>query len=54
MVNSLKRLNFIQVISMILLIVSFILVCFGVYNSENLFWVCLSLNMLGYAKFVIK
>lgn len=39
MVNSLKRLNKIQVVSLILLIVSFSLVCFNVKNSTNFFWV---------------
>lgn len=54
MVNSLKRLNWIQVISIILLIVSFILFCCGIHNSENFFWVSLGLNMLGYLMFITK
>jgi len=37
MVNSLKRLNKIQVVSLILLIISLILVCFNVNNSTNFF-----------------
>ena len=51
MVNSLKRLNKIQVVSLILLIISFILVCFNVNNSTNFFWVSLGLNMFGYLQF---
>lgn len=54
MVNSLKRLNKIQVVSLVLLIVSFILVCFSVNNSTNFFWVSLGLNMLGYLMFISK
>ena len=54
MVNSLKRLNKIQVVSLILLVVSFILVCFGINNSTNFFWVSLGLNMLGYLMFITK
>ncbi len=54
MVNSLKRLNKIQVVSLILLVVSFSLVCFNVHNSENFFWVSLGLNMLGYLMFISK
>lgn len=54
MVNSLKRLNKIQVVSLILLVVSFILVCFNVNNSINFFWVSLGLNMLGYLMFITK
>lgn len=54
MVNSLKRLNKIQVVSLILLVVSFILVCFGINNSTNFFWISLGLNMLGYLMFITK
>ena len=54
MVNSLKRLNKIQVVSLILLIISLILVCFNVNNSTNFFWVSLGLNMLGYLMFISK
>lgn len=54
MVNSLKRLNKIQIVSLILLIISFILVCFGINNSTNFFWVSLGLNMLGYLMFITK
>ena len=54
MVNSLKRLNKIQVVSLILLIISFILVCFNVNNNTNFFWVSLGLNMLGYLMFITK
>ena len=54
MVNSLKRLNKIQVVSLILLVASFILVCFGINNSTNFFWVSLGLNMLGYLMFITK
>ena len=54
MVNSLKRLNKIQVVSLILLIISLILVCFTVNNSTNFFWVSLGLNMLGYLMFISK
>ena len=54
MVNSLKRLNKIQVVSLILLVVSFILVCFAINNSTNFFWVSLGLNMLGYLMFITK
>lgn len=54
MVNSLKRLNKIQVVSLVLLVVSFILVCFGINNSTNFFWVSLGLNMLGYLMFITK
>lgn len=54
MVNSLKRLNWIQVISIILLIVSFILFCCGIHNSEYFFWVSLNLNMLEYLMFITK
>ena len=54
MVNSLKRLNKIQVVSLILLIISFILVCFNVNNSTNFFWVSLGLNMFGYLMFISK
>ncbi len=53
-VNSLKRLNKIQTISLILLIISFILVCFGINNSMNLFWVSLGLNIFGYLMFIMK
>ena len=54
MVNSLKRLNKIQVVSLILLVASFILVCCGINNSTNFFWVSLGLNMLGYLMFITK
>ena len=54
MVNSLKRLNKIQVVSLILLVVSFILVCFDINNSTNFFWVSLVLNMLGNLMFITK
>jgi len=54
MVNSLKRLNKIQVISLILLVVSFILVCLDINNSTNFFWVSLGLNMFGYLMFITK
>ena len=54
MVNSLKRLNKIQVVSLILLIISLILVYFNVNNSTNFFWVSLGLNMLGYLMFISK
>ena len=54
MVNSLKRLNKIQIVSLILLIVSFISVCFGINNSANFFWVSLGLNMFGYLTFITK
>lgn len=54
MVNSLKRLNWIQVVSIILLIVSFILFCCEIHNSENYFWISLGLNMLGYLMFITK
>ena len=54
MVNSLKRLNKIQVVSLILLIISFILVCFNINNSTDFFWVSLGLNMFGYLKFITK
>lgn len=54
MVNSLKRLNKIQVVSLVLLVVSFILVCFGINNSTNFFWISLGLNMLGYLIFITK
>ena len=54
MVNSLKRLNKIQIVSLILLIISFILVCFNVNNNTNFFWVSLGLNMLGYLMFITK
>lgn len=54
MVNILKRLNKIQVVSLILLVVLFILVCFNINNSTNFFWVLLGLNMLGYLMFVTK
>lgn len=54
MVNSLKRLNKIQVVSLILLIISLILVCFNVNNSTNFFWLSLGLNMLGYLMFISK
>lgn len=54
MVKMFKRLNVIQIISFILLIIAFILLIFNVNNSDNLFWVCFSLNMLGYALFIIK
>ena len=54
MVNSLKRLNKIQVVSLILLIISLILICFNVNNSTNFFWVSLGLNMLGYLMFISK
>ena len=54
MVNSLKRLNKIQVVSLILLVVSFILVCCGINNSTNFFWVSLGLNMLGYLIYITK
>lgn len=54
MVNSLKRLNKIQVVSLILLVVSFILVCLGISNSANFFWISLGLNMFGYLMFITK
>ena len=54
MVNSLKRLNKIQVVSLILLVASFILVCCGINNSTNFFWVSLGLNMLGYLIYITK
>ena len=54
MVNSLKRLNKIQVVSLILLIISLILVCFNVNKSTNFFWVSLGLNMLGYLMIISK
>lgn len=44
MVNSLRRLNKIQVVSLVLLVVSFLLVCFGINNSTNFFWVSLGLT----------
>ncbi len=48
MVNSLKRLNKIQVVSLILLVISFILVCFGINNSTNFFWVSLGLFSMAF------
>jgi hypothetical protein len=54
MVNSLKRLNKIQVLSLVLLVVSFIMFCLGINNSSNFFWVCLGLNMYGYLIFIVK
>ncbi len=54
MVNSLRRLNKIQVVSLVLLVVSFILVCFDINNSTNFFWVSLVLNMLGNLMFITK
>lgn len=54
MVNSLKRLNKIQVVGLVLLVVSFILVCLGINNSANFFWVSLGLNMFGYLMFISK
>ena len=54
MVNSLRRLNKIQVVSLVLLVVSFILVCFAINNSTNFFWVSLVLNMLGNLMFITK
>ncbi len=54
MINRLKRLNILQIISTILLTISFILVLCNVYNSNNLFWLCLGLNMGGYLLFTTK
>lgn len=54
MVNSLRRLNKIWVVSLVLLVVSFILVCFDINNSTNFFWVSLVLNMLGNLMFITK
>ena len=54
MINRLKRLNKLQIISTILLTISFILVLCNVYNSNNLFWLCLGLNMGGYLLFTTK
>lgn len=54
MVNSLKRLNKLQIVSLILLVVSFILVCFSIDNSTNFFWFSLGLNMFGYLMFITK
>ena len=54
MVNSLKRLNWIQVICLISLVVSYILYCFNVKSSEYLFWFFLGLTIFGNVKFIDK
>ena len=54
MKNRLKRLNRIQIISLILLTVAFIMVLFGVHNSNNLFWILIGINMFGYLLFTSK
>lgn len=54
MVNSLKRINKIQIIGLISLTISFVLYLFNINIAKYLFWVCLAITMLGYLLFVAK
>jgi len=54
MKNRFKRLNKLQIISTILLTISFIMTLCNVYNSNNLFWLCIGLNMSGFLLFTMK
>ena len=54
MVNSLKRLNWIQIVSLVLLVVAYILHFFNIKSIREFFWVALAINMVGFLIFVIK
>lgn len=49
-----KRANLLQVISLILLVIVFVLCLFSIRGMEELFWVILALNMFGYIQFMTK
>ena len=54
MVNSLKRLNWIQIVSLILIVVAFVLYCLNIKGGKEFFWIALSINMLGFLLFTNK
>ena len=47
MVNKYRRLNAIQIISLLIMIISYILHLFKIENMDSLFWAGVGLNMLG-------
>ena len=52
MVNSLKRLNKLQIIGVIIEIISFIGCCFNIDAFKNWFWIGAGLNMMGTIYFI--
>lgn len=54
MKRRLKRLNKIQIISTLLLIVAYILTLFNIKSSDYLFMMILGFNMYGYLRYVSK
>lgn len=51
MLNKFKRLNALQIISLLIMIISFVLYFCKIKNMDNLFWIGLGLNMLGILSF---
>ena len=54
MKNRLKRLNKLQIVSLVGLTITLILVLLDVYNTENLFWIFVGLNIFSYVSFMAK
>ena len=49
--NKLRKYNTYQKIGLLLMLVSFIGVCFGIRNTNNWFWISIALNMFGVVKY---
>ena len=54
MVKVIKRLNLLQTITLIALIIVYILCNFNIKGMTDLFWIVLALNMLGFLLFTTK
>lgn len=54
MKSSLKRLSKSQVFSLIGLTISFVLVLCNVYNTNNLFWIFVGINLFSFTTFTTK
>ena len=54
MVNKIKRLNKIQIVSIIGLIISLVLILFNVKGIYNWFWIFTGIGILGIVKFIDK
>ena len=54
MVRAIKRLNLLQIITLIALIIVYVLCNFNIKGMTDLFWIVLAFNMLGFLLFTTK
>ena len=54
LIRAIKRLNLLQIITLVCLIIVYVLCNFNIKGMDDLFWIVLALNMLGFLLFTTK